>query len=245
MEAFNVLLVEDNLSWKSILEDKLFRALDCSSNHCFIKVVDTFDEAYENLKDNFWHLLVTDIGLGDSSRSPQKLGIQLVSLAHSRHIPAIAVSGTPVVTTSTVRDLLKEYGASDFFSKEDFNSKDFITKVQEIIQNSKTQDENQQAPLYEILLLDIQSRPSFSETASPENSITNGKQKRLEKERTALQAEWDIRHEKISQIKLDLAMETGTVIKFQLTQGLLIEEARLTEIKNKLEILEAELASPN
>jgi DNA-binding response OmpR family regulator len=140
MARLNILLVEDNLTWQTILKDKLHSALNCHDNHCFIEIVETFGEAYHCLKDKPWHLLVTDIGLGDSSISPQKLGTELVSLAHDRHIPSIAVSGTPVVTTLTVRDLLLQHGASDFFSKQEFNSKDFIAKVQELIRSGQGQE---------------------------------------------------------------------------------------------------------
>ncbi|GEM_PF-6000829 len=136
MNKLRVLLVEDEPNWQNILEDKIRSALE-GIHHSpeAIKVVKTFAEAYQSLQENHWNLLVTDIGLKDSSISRrQKLGIQLVELASKQKIPVIVVSGTPVVNTQDVRNLLKEYNASDYFKKGTFDNKRFIGTVQEILQ---------------------------------------------------------------------------------------------------------------
>lgn len=148
MTIFKVLLVEDHQSWQDILRDKIRRALHAMGHpDDVIEIAKTFDEAYQSLKENPWHLLVTDIGLGDLSTSQQKLGTQLVELANDLHVPAIAVSGTPPVTTQHVRDLLLDYGAADFFRKQEFDSRKFITKVQELLQKS---DQAVAAPVSEL-----------------------------------------------------------------------------------------------
>ncbi len=147
MIFFKVLLVEDDSDWQDILEGKIRTALrNIGHPQDIIQIVRTFDEASKAFRDSDWHLLITDIGLGDSSLSRrQKLGIHLVELAYARQIPAIAVSGTPVVNTQDVRDLLMEYKASDFFSKSDFDSKNFINKVQDILNNELQKSRNHQA----------------------------------------------------------------------------------------------------
>lgn len=131
MKYLKVLLVEDGSEWQSILQEKIRRALQ-DTNNLDIRVLKTFDEAYKSLNESQWDLLVTDIGLGDSSISPQKLGTQLIELASERQIPAIAVSGTPHLTTQDSADLVTENGAI-FFSKQNFDSKKFIAKIQALM----------------------------------------------------------------------------------------------------------------
>ncbi|BAY89545.1 MULTISPECIES: CHAT domain-containing protein [unclassified Tolypothrix] len=131
MKYLKVLLVEDGSEWQSILQEKIRRALQ-DTNNLDIRVVKTFAEAYKSLNESQWDLLVTDIGLGDSLISSQKLGIQLIELASERQIPAIAVSGTPHLTTQDSADLVTENGAI-FFSKQNFDSKKFIAKIQTLM----------------------------------------------------------------------------------------------------------------
>ena len=90
-----ILLVEDNQSWQKILESRISRALKglgYQDSDYIIKVVDTFDEAYQALQENDWHLLVTDIELKDSSPARQeKLGTELVPFAHNLNVPTLTV----------------------------------------------------------------------------------------------------------------------------------------------------------
>ncbi|WP_256973139.1 CHAT domain-containing protein [Nostoc sp. T09] len=165
MIFFKVLLVEDDSDWQDILEGKIRTALsNIGHPKDIIQIVRTFDEASKAFRDSDWHLLITDIGLGDSSIARrQKLGIHLVELAYSRQIPAIAVSGTPVVNTQDVRDLLMEYKAYDFFSKRDFDSKKFINKVQNILHNELQKSSNHN----EILNSSTVDDKQFVITANP------------------------------------------------------------------------------
>ncbi|MDZ8139815.1 MAG: CHAT domain-containing protein [Nostoc sp. DedQUE04] len=135
MRDLKVLLVEDHSEWQSILQEKIRRALQ-DTNHLEVRVLRTFDEAYKSLNENQWDLLITDIGLGDSFVSSQKLGIQLIELASERQIPAIAVSGTPHLTTQNSADLVTENGAI-FFSKQNFDSKKFVAKIQSLVRNKE------------------------------------------------------------------------------------------------------------
>jgi DNA-binding NarL/FixJ family response regulator len=135
MKYLKVLLVEDHSEWQSILQEKIRRALQ-DTNNLDIRVLKTFAEAYKSLDESQWDLLVTDIGLGDSLISSQKLGIQLIELASERQIPAIAVSGTLHLTTQDSADLVTENGAI-FFSKQNFDSKKFIAKIQALMCNKQ------------------------------------------------------------------------------------------------------------
>ena len=59
----------------------------------------------------------------------------------------------------------------------------------------------------------------------------------------ALQAEFDIRSEKLKQMKKAVAIEAGTAVKFQLEQQLLDEEAKLAYLSDELDKLESALQS--
>ena len=134
MTVLKVLLVEDHPDWQIILTNKIrsaFRKLGHLDGT--IQLMQSFDEAYQALSETSYHLLVTDIGLGNTATAQQKLGTRLVELAHELGIPAIAVSGTLLLTTQHVRDLLIKHGASDFFAKSEFDSQQFIAKVQELL----------------------------------------------------------------------------------------------------------------
>lgn len=125
MVHLKILLVEDNQSWQKILESRISRALKglgYQESDYTIKVVDTFDEAYQALQENAWHLLVTDIELKDSSTSTQeKLGTELVPFAHNLNVPTLTVTGT---------EPLPNY---NYFPKQNFDGKDFINQVQMLL----------------------------------------------------------------------------------------------------------------
>ena len=144
MTNLRILLVEDDPNWQKILEGKTHIALDSIGHpEDIIKVIKTFAEAYNFLQENYWHLLITDIGLKDSSISQhQKLGIQLVELAKKQKIPVIVVSGTPVVNTQDVRNLIKDLDVLDYFKKGAFDNKTFITTVQEVLQKQLQSSSN-------------------------------------------------------------------------------------------------------
>lgn len=68
--------------------------------------------------------------------------------------------------------------------------------------------------------------------------LTAGQKRRLEQKRDSLQAEWDIRSEKLKRMQADLAIEAGTAVKFQLEKQLLHEEARLARLGDELDEIE-------
>ena len=126
MISLKILLVEDNLSWQKILESRICGALEglgYKESDYTIKVVDTFDEAYQALQESDWHLLVTDIELKDSSTTTrEKLGTQLVPIAHNHNVPTLTVAGT---------EPLPNY---NYFPKQNFDGKEFINQVQMLLQ---------------------------------------------------------------------------------------------------------------
>ncbi|GAB1543112.1 hypothetical protein NUACC21_57860 [Scytonema sp. NUACC21] len=135
-----ILLVEDDPDWQNILKDLIENACNnirdqISDQQDIIKSVKTFTEARTMLQNSDWHLLVTDIGLIDSSHSNKdKLGKHLVEFARKKNIPTIVVSGTPVISTKDVRNLLKEHSIVDYFSKRDCDGQKFVSTVEQVLQ---------------------------------------------------------------------------------------------------------------
>ncbi|NEZ63002.1 response regulator [Leptolyngbyaceae cyanobacterium CCMR0082] len=142
MNVFHILIVEDHEDWQTILEDYTREAVE-GINHIdyMIRTYEAFNTSYKALDEQPWDLVVTDIALGGSFESHQKLGLEIVRKASGKNIPVIAVSGTPIVNTTEVRNLLKEHGASDYFSKSKFDAQRFVTKIQDLLFISQTTDE--------------------------------------------------------------------------------------------------------
>ena len=135
MVGLKILLVEDNKSWQKILQNKISCALqNIGCTDYIIKVVEYFDEASRILQESIWDLLVTDIKLRDSStKNREKLGTQLVPIAQQKKIPAIAVTGTSILITEEDKELLATE-APDVLRKNNFNSQEFMNKVEILLQ---------------------------------------------------------------------------------------------------------------
>jgi hypothetical protein len=61
------------------------------------------------------------------------LGIRLARQAQEKEIPYLVVSGSKVVRTDDVRDLIVEYGAIDYFNKDRFDTKRFHAHIRTIL----------------------------------------------------------------------------------------------------------------
>ncbi|KST65526.1 response regulator [Mastigocoleus testarum] len=142
---FRILLVEDNESWQNILKLKINNTLE-KINHINYKtqVINNFQEAFKALQESSWNLVVTDIGLGNDDMKPQKLGKQIVELAHEEKIPTIVVSA--YLDPQEVGSLFENYKISGFFWKETFDGIYFINKVQEILQSQQQPEEEISSP---------------------------------------------------------------------------------------------------
>jgi CheY-like chemotaxis protein len=116
MMPIRILLVEDNARWRKILRTHITSAV----SEAEVCQATTFQAGSEILKLGGLSLLVTDIGLPPAS--DHVFGIQLVEQAFTEKVPCIVVSGTESVTKQHVRDLLLEYQAKDFFTKEELRS---------------------------------------------------------------------------------------------------------------------------
>jgi CheY-like chemotaxis protein len=113
MSALNILLVEDHDEWLKILYERVKNAVEKMGLQPNITIAKTFDVAWKKLETKeFWHLLITDIGLGGAKVSHQKLGKQLVERARNQEMPCIVVSGTPQITPGDVSILYEKLGVN-------------------------------------------------------------------------------------------------------------------------------------
>jgi CheY-like chemotaxis protein len=237
MAGFKILLVEDNLRWQKILKGDVQDALDKLSYSGDIQTVHTYDEASDLLKENQWHLLITDIGLGNPSESLQKLGIRLVRQAYAQHIPAIAVSGTPHLENRDVRELFKKAGASDFFSKQRFDDDEFIGVVQSILRVSY-----REIAIERILVLAASAeKESQSHLYREVRDIGEGLQRAQKREQFVLEQRWAIHPTDIRRAMLDIdphivhfsghkTVEEGLVFEDETGESKLISSDALADL---------------
>lgn len=66
-------------------------------------------------------------------------------------------------------------------------------------------------------------------------------QNSLEQRRDTLQSEWNLRSEIVKRMRVDLAIETGTAVKFQLEQQFLEREAKLAYLETELDSIDKAL----
>jgi hypothetical protein len=81
------------------------------------------------------------------------------------------------------------------------------------------------------------------ETIPTSMKLTAGQRRRLQQKLDSRQTEWDGLIQKIKRMRVDLVIEAGTAVKFQLEQLLLDEEAKLAHLDNEIENIEAALQS--
>ncbi|AFZ26027.1 TPR repeat-containing protein [Cylindrospermum stagnale PCC 7417] len=72
-------------------------------------------------------------------------------------------------------------------------------------------------------------------------SLTPSQRRQLEDRQNTLLKEWELRSQKIKDIRLDLAIEAGTTVKFQLKQQLQGEEAQQKQLEVELDEIEQKL----
>lgn len=125
---FSILVVEDEQTWRSILRKHIYTSIKHNENQVVIEVASDFDSAYSLLQLRHWDLLITDIQLHGNGK---KEGKELVKLSFSKEITTIVVSGTPIVSTQDVRNMIKKYKV-DYFSKNNFNEQEFVALIRKI-----------------------------------------------------------------------------------------------------------------
>jgi nucleoside phosphorylase len=85
-----------------------------------------------------------------------------------------------------------------------------------------------------------------SSDPEPTTPIINDRQKqRLEQRRSTLQSEWNLRSEKLNQLRQAYAIESGVAVKFQLKEQIQAEETQLQQLETELEAIEHSLNHPN
>lgn len=80
--------------------------------------------------------------------------------------------------------------------------------------------------------------PPTSQTSPKHLSVTQ--KRRLEQKRNALQAEFDLRSEKLQQLRASLAIETSPAIKFQLEKQIQTEEVELAKLDSELAAIDTD-----
>jgi hypothetical protein len=78
--------------------------------------------------------------------------------------------------------------------------------------------------------------PITEPTAAPK--MSSSQRQRMEQRQATLQAEWDLRNQKIQRLRSALAIEAGTSVKFQLEKELADEEAQLNRLSEELDQIE-------
>jgi DNA-binding response OmpR family regulator len=155
MENIHVLLVEDDPKWQRELVKEIRSACPERPVHAIapdgtstshepkspglrsggpirVHMAETFDQGDQLLAGTTrWDLLITDIGL---TEPPEDMdGIRIARQAQEKTIPYLVVSGSRIVDTDVVRDLLLDYGAYDYFNKRKFQEKRFHNHVRNIL----------------------------------------------------------------------------------------------------------------
>ncbi len=134
MTRFRILIVEDDDEWQRILNDKVKTAVEETGHDAEITVVADFKSGWDQLgRAGRWTLLISDIGL-PGNHSESRMGKLLVERARDKLIPCIVVSGTGELTPADTAQLLEELGARYFFWKKSWESKKFIARTRELLQ---------------------------------------------------------------------------------------------------------------
>ena len=90
--------------------------------------------------------------------------------------------------------------------------------------------------------LPAQPDEATAELAAGTTEMSSGQRQRMEQRQATLQAEWDLRNQKIQRLRSALAIEAGTLIKFQLEKELAEEEAQLARLSEELDQIERTIA---
>lgn len=97
------------------------------------------------------------------------------------------------------------------------------------------------------IMQELATPPNTAPAAAPAPSaakMSSGQRQRLEQRRATLQADWDLRNQKIQQLRSSLAIEAGTSVKFQLETELAEAEAQLAQLSAELDQIDATLPDP-
>ncbi|ACC83828.1 CHAT domain-containing protein [Nostoc punctiforme] len=99
--------------------------------------------------------------------------------------------------------------------------------------------QNSVSPVSEVQQID--SNKSTGVTNAQSTSLNLGQRQRILQEIESLQQQYDLLSQKLSRLRLDLVIESGTVIKFQLEKQIENAEAERTQLTQRIEQLENSL----
>ncbi|MDX9992094.1 MAG: response regulator [Anaerolineales bacterium] len=124
--SLRALLVEDDLSWQSILTELL------SDAGLTVDLAGNFEQANALLKENSHRLAVVDLSLAGSDHRNQD-GLQILESLQRRDPVCRAILLTGYATVELAVSALTEYGAYHFMRKENFQRAQFREMVQRIL----------------------------------------------------------------------------------------------------------------
>ncbi|QLE49386.1 CHAT domain-containing protein [Nostoc sp. C057] len=99
--------------------------------------------------------------------------------------------------------------------------------------------QNSVSPLLEVQQID--SNKSGGVPNAQSTSLNLGQRQRILQEIESLQQQYDLLSQKLSRLRLDLVIESGTVVKFQLEKQIENAEAERTQLTQRIEQLENSL----
>ena len=113
---FKILLAEWNQDWQDLIIKeitKVLKEVGCQDQDYSIKIFDNFFDANDALNQSRWNLLITDLAClsgGDITDDTQKklVGRQLITIAHQKQTPTIAISGSVYVKIHHTVDLMQQ-----------------------------------------------------------------------------------------------------------------------------------------
>ena len=126
-----ILIVEDDINISTGLQAKFrIEGMEVMVNNGTEKIKDIID----NINTNKPNYIILDLLL------PEIDGFDLLSAikanAHSAKTPVFVFTN---LTDRDTREQCEKLGANYYFSKNDFNIDEFVTKINKIIENTKTQ----------------------------------------------------------------------------------------------------------
>jgi nucleoside phosphorylase len=146
---------------------------------------------------------------------------------------AFAYPNIPAIVIRGISDLIKDKNADD-------------PKKGTEDQRQKEASHNASTFAFEVLSkLEINSqdfRESHSET--PISTMNPQQRQRLEQRKETLQTEWNLRNEKLRQLRQASAIEAGVAAKFQLDKQIEDEEKLIGKLEDELNALEQSLRAP-
>jgi Effector-associated domain 10/GUN4-like len=90
------------------------------------------------------------------------------------------------------------------------------------------------------MIQELQAQPNGVPATEPKTApkMSSSQRQRMEHRQACLQAEWDLRNQKMQRLRSALAIEAGTSVKFQLERELADEEAQLNRLSEDLDQIE-------